>query len=233
MENSKPLATESFSYSWLADRKQHSLDVLTEMIKPNLPQKSCEKDQNFNFDVSLTAFHAALVHADEIFADGQLMPVYTFQKTPISVPASPLSSYATRSPFDGGKREPCLVEKWRRSSKRILDKCFGLIRPLYKSSRKNSRVDDLERKVCEVQSWTSSLQTSPRHSSAAADWSDSKKISNGAAALKKTRSWGASPQASPRLSPSHASSAWCGDESSIHEAILYCKRSIGISPDDS
>ncbi|XP_057780380.1 probable membrane-associated kinase regulator 6 [Salvia miltiorrhiza] len=212
MENSKPLATESFSYSWLVDRKQHSLDVLTEIIKPNLPQKSYEKDQNFNFDVSLTAFHAALVHADEIFADGQLMPVYAFKETPASVPASPLFSYATRSPFDGAKKESCLVEKWRRSSKRILHKCFGLIRPLYRSSRKNNRVDDLERKVCEVRSWTNSLQASPRPSSAAS--------------LKKVRSWGASPQASPRLSPSRASSAWCGDESSIHEAILYCKRSI-------
>ncbi|XP_047963479.1 probable membrane-associated kinase regulator 6 [Salvia hispanica] len=210
MENSKPLATESFSYSWLVDRNQHSLDVLAEMISP---QKSCERDQNFNFDVSLTAFHAALVHADEIFADGKLTPVYTLKKTPDYAPASPLSSYITRSPFDHGcKKQSCLVEKWRRSSKWILHKCFGLIRPLYKSSMNNSRVDDLERKVCEVRSWTNSLQASPRPSSASS--------------LKKTRSWAASPQASPRLSPSRASSAWCGDESSIHEAILYCKRSI-------
>ncbi|XP_042021216.1 probable membrane-associated kinase regulator 6 [Salvia splendens] len=206
MENSKPLATESFSYSWLVDRQQHSLDVLTEITTP---QKPCEKDQNFNFDVSLTTFHASLVHADEIFADGQLMPVYALEKTPDYVPPSPLPSCQ----FDhGGKKQSCLVEKWRRTSKRILHKCFGFIRPLYKSSRNNSRVDDLERKVCEVERWTNSLQASPRPSY------DS--------ALMKARSWVASPQASPRLIPSRASSAWCGDESSIREAILYCKRSI-------
>lgn len=225
MESSKPLATESFSYSWLVDRKQHSLDVLTEMIKPSPPRKSNEKDQNFNFDVSLTAFHAALVHADEIFADGHIMPVYAL-KTPNSVPPSPFSSFAFESRSEGSKKQFCLAERWRRSSRRILHKCFGLIRPLYKSigsSRKSrSRVDDLERKVFEVQSWTNS----PRLSSSAADLSDFKKVRNGAA-LKKTKSWGPSPQSSPRLSPSRPSSAWCGDESSIHEAILYCKRSIG------
>ncbi|KAH6789256.1 hypothetical protein C2S51_004262 [Perilla frutescens var. frutescens] len=230
MENSKPLATESFSYSWLVDRKQQSLDVLTEIIRPTLH----EKDQNFNFDVSLTAFHAALVHADEIFSDGHIRPVYVDRskvealKTSSSVPPSPVSSYTMGNTFDTSKKQWCLVERWRRSSKRILQKCFGLMRPLYQTkgcSRKSSRVDDLERKVCEVRSWSNSLQASPRPSSAV-DWPDFKKISNGAA-LKKAKSWAASPQASPRISPSRASSAWCGDESSIHEAILYCKRSIG------
>lgn len=235
MENSNSLATESFSYSWLVDRKQHSLDVLTEIIRPTLPERSCEKDQNFNFDVSLTAFHAALVHADEIFSDGHIMPVYV-DRTKVealrpwtSVPPSPVSSCYVRNPLDGSKKQCCLVERWRRSSKRILQKCFGLMRPLYKTigcSRKSSRVDDLERKVCEVRSWSNSLQASPRPSSAA-DWPDFKRISSNGAALKKVRSWAGSPQASPRISPSRASSSWCGDESSIHEAILYCKRSIG------
>ncbi|KAI3444476.1 hypothetical protein Pfo_001141 [Paulownia fortunei] len=240
MENSQPLATESFSYSWLTDRKPHSSDALPENLRTIFPECSSEKEQNFNFDVPFTASPIAIVHADEIFSDGHIRPVYFDRskvealKTSTSVPPSPISSYSLGNPIVANKNQYCLLGKWRKSSKIILQKCFGFVKPLCQRigcSRKSNRVDDLERKVCEVQSWSNSLEASPRPSSAysVVDWSDVKKIGNKVDhyyGLKRVKSWSSSPQTSPRITPSHSSNAWYDVESSIHEAILYCKRSI-------
>lgn len=234
MENSSPLATDSFSYSWLTESKPSSFDSLPDNLISILPQTSFEKQQNFNFDISVTTSPSAFVHADEIFSDGHIMPIYVKRskvqalKTSTSMPSSPLSTYYLRSQE---KSEPA---NWKRSSKRILQKCFRFVKPLCETirpSRKSNRVDDLERKVCEVQ--TLSCSVSPRRSraySAGYQWDDvdrkGKKtdLYNG---LQKAKSWNYSPQASPLISPSHASTnPWSADaESSIHEAILYCKRS--------
>ncbi|PIN00656.1 hypothetical protein CDL12_26842 [Handroanthus impetiginosus] len=214
MENSHSLATESFSYSWLTDKKQHYSD-----------QNSSEKEQNFHFDVPFTASPIALVHADEIFSDGHIMPIYvnrskaeTLKTSTYSVPQSPIySSYSLESPFVAKKK----VGKWRKSSKRILKKCFGFVKPLSQTigfSRKSTRVDDLERKVFEVKTWSNSLEASPRTSLEV-----KKKVDYG---LKKVKSWSSSPRASPVKSPSCSSNSRGDLESSIHEAILYCKRSI-------
>lgn len=210
MENSNPLATESFSYSWLVDKNPHSSD------------KSTEKDQSFDFDVPFTSL--SLVHADEIFSDGHIMPIYVDRsslKTASSVPQSPVSQHQ----YVSNKKRRFLLGKWRKSSKRILRKCFGLVKPFYQTigcSRKSNRVDDLQRKVCEVRSWSNSVETSPRRS-AVDDCNNY--------GFKKVKSWSSSSQASPRISPARTSNAWCVDESSIHEAILYCKRSIGMLSD--
>ncbi|KAL0428799.1 UNVERIFIED_CONTAM: U11/U12 small nuclear ribonucleoprotein [Sesamum radiatum] len=175
-------------------------------------------------------------------SDGHIMPVYVHRssavralRTSTSVPPSPVSSYYLESPFLANKNQYCLLGRWRKSSKRIFRKCFGFVKPLCQTigrSRKSSRVDDLERKVCEIQSWSNSLEASPRPSSAysVVDWSDVKRIGGHVDlhyGLKKAKSWRSSPRASPRISPSRSSSACCDVESSIHEAILYCKRSIG------
>ncbi|KAL8471874.1 hypothetical protein ACS0TY_029198 [Phlomoides rotata] len=178
------LATESFSYSWLVEKK--------------LPHSSYENpNQSFDFDVSFTS--SSLVHADEIFSDGHIMPIYVDRsslKTANSAPQSPVSF---GQQIVGNKKRYFLLEKCRR----ILRKYFGFVKLYQKMGcwRKSNRVDDLERKVCE----------------------------NGLKyGLKKAKSMkGCSTQASsPRVSPARSSNAWCVDESSIHEAILYCKRSI-------
>ncbi|KAL0426064.1 UNVERIFIED_CONTAM: putative membrane-associated kinase regulator 6 [Sesamum radiatum] len=242
MENSQPLATESFSYSWLSDRTPHSSDGVLNNLRLEFLENCCENDPNFNFDVHFTPSPTPLVHADEIFSDGHIMPLYVDRsnvvralRTSTSVPPSPVSSCYLESPFLANKNQYCLLGRWRKSSKRIFRKCFGFVKPLCQSigrPRKSSRVDDLERKVCEIQSWSNSLEASPRPSSAysVVDWSDVKRIGNNVDlhyGLKKAKSWRSSPRASPRISPSRSSSA-CDVESSIHEAILYCKRSIGI-----
>lgn len=244
MENSQSLtATESFSYSWLIDRNPSSVDEFLSNFTPRVIERSGEKEDNFNFDVPVTAFPVSLVHADEIFSDGHIMPLFVdrskpevFKKASLSAPPSPVSSSRSTAPFVVDRNQYYMLGKWRKSSKRILQKCFGLVKPLCKTigcSRKTSRVDDLERKVSEIQSRVDSLETSPRPSSAysVVEWDDLKKICKKVDlyyGLKRVKSLSSSPQPSPRLSPSNSSNllSMCDVESSIHEAILYCKRSI-------
>ncbi|KAK6142764.1 hypothetical protein DH2020_023112 [Rehmannia glutinosa] len=229
-ENSQPLATESFSYSWLTDKKpssSSSSDIHPNNLRP--------KQHSFNFDVPVITSSLDLVHADEIFSNGHIMPVYIdrskFKKTSTS-DISP-----NNHPFVRKRNEyNYSLGKLRKSSKRILQKCFGFVKPLKGSSRKSNRVDDLERKVIEVQSLSNSCEASPRPSSAysVVDWADIEKniaksfdFYHG---LKKVKSGKNSAQASPNISPScSTTSVWCDAENSIHEAILYCKRSIAAS----
>ncbi|XP_057805759.1 uncharacterized protein LOC131020768 [Salvia miltiorrhiza] len=99
----------------------------------------------------------------------------------------------------------CIVGKW---SKKFLRTCLGFVR----CSSKSSRVDDLQRKVLEA--------SSPPSSSIV----DLGGCDYEYYCLKMDKnSW--------RSSPTSTSSYVCcdddnADESSIREAILYCKRSI-------
>ncbi|XP_073028671.1 probable membrane-associated kinase regulator 6 [Primulina eburnea] len=244
MENSQSLtATESFSYSWLTDRKPSSVDEFLSNFTPRVIERLGEKEENFNFDVPVTAFPVSLVHADEIFSDGHIMPLFVdrskpqvFKEASLSTPPSPVSSSKSSAPFVVDKNQYYMLGRWRKSSKRIIQKCFGFVKPLFETigcSRKSNRVDDLERKVNEIQSRGDSLETSPRPSSAysVVEWDDLKQIGKKVDlyhALKRVKSLSSSPQPSPRLSPSNSSNllSMCDVESSIHEAILYCKRSI-------
>ncbi|XP_020553680.1 uncharacterized protein LOC110012890 [Sesamum indicum] len=249
MENSQPLATESFSYSWLTvtDRKPSPSDSL----RPKLPDR---EQNNFNFDVPVSTPSTALVHADEIFSDGQILPLYVDGSSnvavdttsiPASSPACHVCSNSMSSPprtsfFD--KNKHFLYEiKWivrSNSPTRILHKCLKVVvRQLCKGvgcSRKSSRVDDVERKAFEVRSWrsynSSPDQASPKSSSANYSVVDMKKtggddVYRGSGDV--VQRWRSSPaQASPSLSPSRSSNVWFDAENPIHEAILYCKRSI-------
>ncbi|MCD7449376.1 hypothetical protein HAX54_051807 [Datura stramonium] len=212
MENSQqPLATESFSYSWLLNRKP-SIDGLTESPRPSYSsdddreddedikfiaysKRFLEEAQNFNFDV-----HPVVesVHADEIFSDGHIMPLYlerskteSFQeafnnfKTSSSIssstPPTPISKLS-----DSTISQADFLEKWRKFSGRILVKWLGFMRPFAKrltSSRKSTaKVNDLQRKESEIhqscKSTTaaaadSSFQGSPRRmlkSYSVVDW---------------------------------------------------------------
>ncbi|KAM3304784.1 hypothetical protein P3S67_011650 [Capsicum chacoense] len=139
------------------------------------------------------------------------------------------------------------LEKWRKFSRKILVKWFGFVRPISKriaSSRKSTaKVDELQRKVSEIQSCKSttdtSFQGSPRRmlkSDSVINWcendnnqrsssSSTKKVKS----LKKVKNWSNinSPHeaCSPIKSPSndHSSDVW--REKAISDAILYCKRS--------
>ncbi|GER26455.1 hypothetical protein STAS_02108 [Striga asiatica] len=239
-ENFQPLATESFSYSWLTHKNPAS--SLDTFLGSKFASTNSEKQISFDFDFSITTSSSptsCLIHADELFSDGQIKPVYMEKSQPeaqktsniISTPPTPL--YSPISPFVTENNRHTLG-KWRKSSQKILQKCIGFVRPLCKmSSRKSNRVDDLDRKVSEVKSWNNSCEASPRPSSAYSvfEWADVEKIEKKIDffhRLKKAKSGKISPRASPNISPSRSSNVWFDADNSINEAILYCKRSIAI-----
>lgn len=260
MENSQqPLATESFSYSWLLNRKP-SIDGLTESPRPSYSsdedhddeedmkfiaysKRFLEEAQNFNFDVHPVS---ESVHADEIFSDGHIMPGYldrskieSFREafnifnTNSSVPSSSTPPTPISKLSDSTASQADFLEKWRKFSRKILVKWFGFIRPVSKglsSSRKSTaKVDDLQRKVSEIQSCKSTTTDSgspPRQilkSYSVVDWagngnnqrsSSSTTTTRRVKSLRKVKSWSNinSPQAYSSLikSPSydHSTDVW-------------------------
>ncbi|XP_059651315.1 probable membrane-associated kinase regulator 6 [Cornus florida] len=260
METSQPPAIESFSYRWLINRKtsfdgvdkllRTSANCYTEAtseeakFKMTTSNTYIEEDQNFYFDIPICEPPAALVHADEIFSNGHIMPSNIKSFSPSnSVPTTPLSSLPSKPVTQSNMiiRYHSL-KKWRKSSTLILQKYFGFLKPLWRKlgSRKCIRVDDIDRKEWEVKSWSSTPQPSPRRLSTSYSASDlcnmeSKKcgISNTARVLMEVQSWSNSPQASPQQGPSCSTGDWCDIESSIYEAILHCKRSIEKREDAS
>ncbi|CAN4111516.1 unnamed protein product [Withania somnifera] len=277
MENSQqPLATESFSYSWLLNRKP-SIDGLTESPRPSYSSHDDEEDikfiayskrfleeaQSFNFNVH-PVFES--VHADEIFSDGHIMPRYldrskieSFREdfnnfnTNSSVPSSSTPPTPISKISDSSTSQADFLEKWRKFSRRFLVKWFGFIRPFSKrlsSSRKSTaKVDDLERKVSEIQSCKSTttiyssflgspLRMVKSYSVVDRDGNGSNQTNTGNSrvnSLRKVKSWSNinSPQAysSPIKSPSYNHSStdvWRDMENAISDAILHCRRSFGM-----
>ncbi|XP_047258571.1 uncharacterized protein LOC124893548 [Capsicum annuum] len=188
MENSQqPLATESFSYSWLLNRKP-SIDGLTESPRPSYSSHDnaeeelkfiaylkifLEEEQNFNFDVHPVS---ESVCADEIFSNGYIMPRY-LDRSKIESFCEAFNNFNTNSSVPSTSTPPTpisklsnsitsqddFLEKWRKFPRKILVKWFGFIRPISKriaSSRKSTtKVDELQRKVSEIQSCKSTTNT--------------------------------------------------------------------------
>lgn len=218
---SQSLATESFSYSWLVNQTPPFDEYL----------RSSFRDTNFNFDTSISKSSSfTLIHADEIFSNGHILPIYVDQtknkanlNTPPSVLAIPISSLPSRNSVYQENRMTYtqFLRNWRKTSKRIIRKCFGVFRPFCQKigcPRISIRVDDIDRKVWEVQSQGSSVQASPRKINKKIDYSR----------LRKVKSWSNLPREYVPQSPSNSTNVFCDIESSISEAVLYCKRSIGM-----
>ncbi|KDP28549.1 hypothetical protein JCGZ_14320 [Jatropha curcas] len=213
MDSSQPLAIESFSYTWLTsinsrldglEELRASLDSYHEATSEELDYKilkskrSLEEVQNFDFDVPISQYSDALVHADQLFSDGLIKPVFINQskkEVSGSLDLDPTSSLFSRTVVPTVHVQCHIFKRWRKSSERILLKCFGYLRPLcYKitGSRNSTSVDDIDRRV------------------------DRR--------VRQVKSWSNSPQESPGISNSRTD--WCDIESSIYEAVLHCKRSI-------
>ncbi|THG22636.1 hypothetical protein TEA_028357 [Camellia sinensis var. sinensis] len=235
---SHSLAIESLSHSWLSNRKyslealnleplRPSLDIFNESTseetkyKMTITQKTfLQNSQNSNFDFPISKSFPSLVHADEIFSHGHLLPMYN-QSNP--APSKSASSISLRTVCPDRIIHFHLLRKWQKSSKRILKKYFGFLGPF---SRKVGFFGLFSRKVWEVRSWENSPQASPlpppppppppQGSSFCVD------IDRG---VWKARSWSNSPLSSPPQSPPCYSGDW-GVDSSIYEAILHCKRSF-------
>ncbi|KAI4328420.1 hypothetical protein L6164_020777 [Bauhinia variegata] len=215
METSLPLATDSFSHSWLSNSK-HPLGGLGEPPRDSLHScygetskefKFCmeeSRSQNFNFDFSVTQSPAAAVaHADELFCDGLIRPVFVepskgeFCSTPDATQTRPRFSLSS-SPaltqtlqIHGG-----FLTKMTRSTRRTLKdlvKCLSQFRHRVGFSRKSTRVDDFDKTELQLERWSSSMPASPK------------------------------PVLAYSVRDLH------DHENPIYEAVLHCKRSIGSS----
>lgn len=182
METSNPLAIESFSKSWLSNRPP-SLDRPIEHSPHHESEQHPEESHNFDFNVSVSGPSPTFVHADELFSNGLIRPASAESPAAMaperSEPSQPVPAYLpARIPTR--QMEHSLLRRWRRSSEQVWRKCFRRIRSLYRKeglyTRKNVRVDDMDRRANEVRSWHGSpLAASPSHSVAsysAGEWSD-------------------------------------------------------------
>ncbi|KAE9615519.1 hypothetical protein Lalb_Chr04g0256131 [Lupinus albus] len=207
MQTIVPLASDSFSYSWLTNSKSH-LDGLEDphrefnSIKIN-SENSVAEQQSFNFDPSITHSPIVLVHADELFYDGHLRPVFYEHlkaescNTPDPVQAKLSYSFSTSTVSPRNVEvHHCFLTRWRKSTRRTLVEFFkhatNQLRHRVRHSRKNMRVDDIDKTEWHVKGLSSSQPASPKP-----------------------------------IHPTHSIGNLHDHENSIYEAVLHCKRSIG------
>lgn len=151
MESSSlPLATDSFSYSWLPNPNDSPLDHHDLRISVY-----SSYHQNFNFDVSnLQSPPPTLAHADELFSDGLIRPLFLDPSSPSpsshATMSTSSSSSSSRS-VPAGTSSHGFLKKWRRSTTRR--SLRGLVRHLILIfrklgwSRKSTRVGDIDHKA--------------------------------------------------------------------------------------
>lgn len=220
METSQTLSIESFSYSWLANLKpslespghsfRASLDIYDEAlfieIDPNLSSSNrfIRVSQEFNFPISQAP--ATLVHADEMISNGLLMPFFVKQLKKDaydhhgsdSTKTLPCPSFSPEKLSSGNRIRCSSLRKCRKLTKKIFQKYVDFLRPLCQRVRGR-------RSGCRVGTFTSRMHGE--------------------------RNWDCSASTSPRVSVAYSADNWrmsCDSESSIHEAVLHCKRTVGM-----
>ena len=223
METSQPLSIESFSYSWLVNLKP-SLESLDSSLRasidapdeapfiemdPRMPpsKRFFRNSQDFKFDFPISQSPLTLVHADELFSNGYVMPLFIdplkmeAYDVSDSTSALPAPSHAPKTAVSACKPQRCSsLRRCRRLSKQIVQKYLDFLRPLYRrirGHRSSSRAENIDSKVQVMKNWVYSTETSPRIS----------------VAYSVDDFWRRS----------------CDSESSIYEAVLHCKRSNGNS----
>lgn len=192
MEKSKPLATDSFSYSWLSNCRLPTNSTLL------------EECQNFNFDIPITQSPSAVVaHADELFSDGLIKPIFVDPSpvesccnTPDSTKTKPTSSSFSPSPRTVEiHNHHGILTRWKSSACQTLRNLCRYVCQRIGCSRKCTKVDDIDKE----------------------EW-------------QQVRRWSSLQRASPKSVTVHPIGALHDHhENSIYEAVLHCKRSIGIN----
>ncbi|KAL3714236.1 hypothetical protein ACJRO7_006212 [Eucalyptus globulus] len=225
MESSEPLSVESFSYRWLVNLKparesfdgssvRTSLDVSDEAsfieMDPRMPpsrrfsqNRGNSASQDFKFDFPGVPSSPALVHADELFSDGYMLPLFLEHskmkayEPSNSTPTQPgslkliMSSSTSCSP-------PSSKTRCRKLSKRMFHKYMDFLRPLYRifrAGRSSFRAEFGDKKGPGIRNWVYPEEAS------------SPRISEACSANDLRRSF--------------------DSESSIYEAVLHCKKSFG------
>ncbi|KAF5772288.1 hypothetical protein HanRHA438_Chr13g0585961 [Helianthus annuus] len=230
METSESLSIESFSYSWLVNRKpsfespkgsfRDSLDAFDESNFIEMdPKLSASKrflvfHQDFNFDLPTLQ---PLVHADELISNGILVPLFL---KPLDIGIYDSNSNS-RNPASSALEKPCSYprsqslsfRRYKRLPKRVIQKYLRLLRLIWLKMRRG-RCDTGEVKRAENWEFSSALE-----SYGSDNWS---------------RSWvfesAQNGTLSPRTSEACGVDNWrrsCDSESSIYEAVLHCKKTIG------
>ncbi|KAK7270922.1 hypothetical protein RJT34_26443 [Clitoria ternatea] len=222
METSHPLSIESFSYSWLVNLKpslesldgsslRTSLDASDETsfieMDPRMPpsKRFFRNSQDFKFDFPISPSNLALVDADELFSNGYLMPLFVESLKMEAFEASeeksslPSSSHVPKSEGVPNVHARCpSLKRCKTLSRRIFQKYLNFLRPLCRRLRGQNSGSKPESVVKRSQS----VKTRGRYS-----------------------------ETSPRISVAYSADDWrksCDSESSIYEAVLHCKRSIGM-----
>ncbi|KAJ7962481.1 putative Membrane-associated kinase regulator-like protein [Quillaja saponaria] len=213
MEASQPLAVESFSDSWLSnvnsfmdvhdEPSRVSFDSLHEAI---FKESSCmilkfnrypEESQDFDFNVPIPESSCTLVHADEIFSRGVLKPVL---------------ANSSRMTTTISESNPVLIaSSLSLSSDQTVNQVIRINCHFLVRWRKLSKqiLKCFKHLCCEV----SELRKRPKFND----------IDRRALEVK---SWSSSSKLTRYEGADSSIGAWCEMESSIHEAVLYCKRSI-------
>lgn len=228
-EASMPLVPiDSFSYSWLVnfpsleasidDHHQTYEDSSSSSsfieMDPRLPPSrrffiKTAHESSFKFDnfVSFSDEDHSLVHADELFRDGYVMP-YRLKATSAATEeeSEPLDTTTTGKIETRGvksKSSPTSCRKLRRVSKWVLLKYFDFLTPLCKRLRR-----------CRSAGPTRSIGMDSRIR---------------VTTSSRSRVYSDEMTSSPRISVAD-DYYWrrsCDSESSIYEAVLHCKKSFG------
>ncbi|XP_076940704.1 putative membrane-associated kinase regulator 6 [Bidens hawaiensis] len=217
METSESLSIESFSYSWLVNRKlsfespkgsfRASLDAFDESSFIEMdPKLSASKrflvfHQDFNFDLPTLQ---PCVHADQLISNGILLPLF-LKPLDIGIYDSNSSTPDT-SVCSNALAKPCSYRRYKRLPKRVVQKYVRLVRLIWLKMKRGH--DAIEVKTAE--NWDSCGSD---------NWS---------------RSWVFESAKNYTLSPTTSEACavddWrrsCDSESSIYEAVLHCKKTIG------
>ncbi|KAJ6677227.1 MEMBRANE-ASSOCIATED KINASE REGULATOR 6-RELATED [Salix viminalis] len=158
METSQSLSIESFSYSWLVNLKP-SLESLDSSLRtsidapdeaffiemdPRMPpsKRFFGNSQDFKFDFPISQSPRALVHADELFSNGYVMPLFF---DPLRIEA-----------YDVSDSTPALPNLFPRTKNPW--PFFRRIR----GHRSSSRAESIDSKVQAMKNWVCSAETSPR-----------------------------------------------------------------------
>jgi hypothetical protein len=232
METSQPISIESFSYSWLVNLKPSSLESLDSSslrtsldayydeasfieMDPRMPpsKRFFKNSQDFKFDFPTS--QSSLIDADQLFCNGYLMPFFVESRKiePCEYDSSnanttlacSLSHVAKQVVPNPIKYSRCTsLKRCRTLSRRMFQKYLNFLRPLCRRLR--------------------GQKSGLKHENV----------------VKKTQSVnnirGNYCESSPRVSVAYSadySRVSCDSDSSIYEAVLHCKRSIGMPKKNS
>ena len=197
---SRPLAVESFSDSWLSN-----------VVRVPSLVNSLELDESFDFTPNIADESPAFVHADELFSNGLIKPSSTTADSTVSA----MFVVSSRSTTTSSEYSRIKVT----NTGDIDDVQMGCSCCFIWRRRKYSSEAQILKKLYGYLRPTTRRFIGASKKSTKVDDIDRKTM--------KVRSW--SNIMSPQTSPARPSSVYVDiNEISIYEAVLHCKRSIGM-----